>query len=271
MVSELRLMDDARFELALEFRYKDVRASYAELAAGLDRNQDGALTRQEVKLRFLDIVDPLALAITITVNGKPVTLEADPARFELRDLNNDKANFDGPEGAPTHSMRILYRFVFSARPDPGRGAHQVEYIVSGPQAVVHTPKDQMLVVDARAGTSAVAEARWDTKMGGIPRVQFLWQVGPPTPPEASPTPTGGPNPAPHTEAEPENIRGLGEVPAWLTLVAGAMLALVGMALVVRRAIDAGRKGRLSNALLLIFAGAAIVLGALMRLGIIGKL
>lgn len=269
MVSELALVSDSDLELALEFRYKDVRASYAEFAAGLDRNQDGAITRDELRLRLLDISDQTLMAISVNVAGKPVALAADMARFEFRDLNNAGASVDAAGGMPVESSRIFYRFVFTGRAENRPGANELEYLFSGAQSVVHTPAVQMLVFDARGTRRKLEDTRWDTHMG-MPRARAVWQVGPPrTTPATTPTASAAePSPA---VAEPQGPRPLGEVPAWLTLMAGAGLALAGLVLVARRAVDASRKGRLTNALLLVFAGAAIVLGALMRLGIIGRL
>jgi hypothetical protein len=48
MNSEIAMLPDGRLELSIDFRYKDVRASYAEFAAGLDRNGDGQITRTEL-------------------------------------------------------------------------------------------------------------------------------------------------------------------------------------------------------------------------------
>jgi hypothetical protein len=268
MASRIVVADDARLELVLEFRYRDVRASYAELAAGLDRDLDGAVTRQEARLRFLDNVDPLALAITINVNGRPVNLEADLERCEFADLDNPAADLNAPGGAPAMAMRIFYRFVFTARPDPGPGVHAVEYFFSGPQAVVHDPRAQMLPLDARDAMRPVAGARWDTTQG-MPRVRFEWRVG--TPPPAPAVAPAAMPPTPEPPAEPERLRGLGEVPAWLTLVSGLALVLASLVLVARRVLDAGRRGRWGNALALGFAGLAIVLGALMRLGYFARL
>lgn len=265
MASSIAILDDTTLELALEFRYRDVRASYAELAAGLDRNQDGTVTRQEVKLRFFDIIDPLVLAITVNVGGRQATLEPDASRFEFRDLNNEAANVDAPEGIPTHSTRIFYRFVIVARASPGTGLHEVEYFFSGPQAVVHSPATQMLVFDDRRGRQPVPGARWDTDTGGMPRVRFAWQVGPVS--AAGPTVSQAAEVAGAGDPDlPARSIGLGEVPAWLTLLSGVGLAIAGFALVARRALGSARRGRLSNALMLLGAGVAIILGALMRLG-----
>lgn len=266
MVSELALVSDSDIELALEFRYKDVRASYAEFAAGLDRNQDGAITRDELRLRLLDISDQTLMAISVNVAGKPVALAADMARFEFRDLNNAGASVDAAGGMPVESSRIFYRFVYTGRAENTSGAHELEYLLSGPQTVVHTPAVQMLVLDARGTRRKLDDTRWDTHMG-MPRARAVWQVGPIA---TTPIATAAVEPAP-ASAEPEGPRAVGEIPAWLTLIAGAGLTLAGAVLVARRALDASRKGRLTNALMLVFAGAAIVLGALMRLGIIGRL
>jgi len=271
MVSELALIDNTRLELSLEFRYQDVRASYSEFAAGLDRNQDGAVTREELKLRYFELIDPIALAITVTVDGRPVSLEPDLTRFEFRDLNNDKASVDAQGGLPVQSSRIFYKFVLTGQVEPGPGRHEVEYFFSGAQTVIHNPALQLLPVDARGGRKPVEGAAWDTEQGGMPRVKFAWQIGPV--PEAQPAANEAPadTPVATPATEPQNLRGLGEVPAWLTLVAGAALVIVAAALALRRVLVRTSKTRLSNALMLGFAGLAIILGALMRLGIIRTL
>jgi len=159
--------------------------------------------------------------------------------------------------------------VYTGRAETSPGANAVEYTISGAQ-VVHTPALQMLVFDARGTRQKVENAQWDTQ-AGMPRVRATWQIGPQQPAASVAPAKETSTPATPAGNEPQGPRPLGEIPAWLTLAAGGALALAGVVLVARRALDNTRKGRLTNALLLVFAGAAIVLGALMRLGIIGRL
>lgn len=282
MNSEIVLLVGGGIELSIEFRYKDVRASYAEFAAGLDRNGDGQITRTELDLRFVELVDPMLLAMTMNIDGKPAAMQADPDRFELADMNNPGVKL-GAEAMPTNSWRIHYRFVFDCTPASklGPGEHKLEFFFNGTQSVVHTPEKQMLPFDARGGRKPIENARWDQATGGFPRVTFTWVIEG----EAeTPSPVNEPRPSnePSTAnmstdptaalppPEPTGPRGFGEVPAWLTFTSGLALVLYGLISGARRLASKPR-GKLGTAAMLLVCGGAIMLGALMRLGYIGTL
>ena len=275
MLSEVVILDDQRIELVLDFHYLSVLASYSEFAGtldkpGLDGNGDGEVSREELKRRFNLLVDDLTFAFGIDVDGVPVKLEADFERFRFRDMENP-GTLDLSSPYPIHSTRIHYRFVFTwAAPEPlAPGDHRVEYYFSGHQTVVHTPSEQMIAFDARVEPrKRLSNTSYDVAMEVFPKLIFNWNVErqdwPVTPIVVAPEP----DPVPVEEAAaPE---GIAELPAWLTLVAGALMALVGLSSAARRAflpIEGKRTFKpLMTALLFVFAGAAIVLGALVRLG-----
>ena len=269
MTSEIVIEPEARLELAIEFRYKDVRASYAEFGAGLDRDRDGFITRAEVQQRYVELLDQMILALTVNVDGKPARIEAALERFAFADLDNSALQV-GDEPLPTHSWRILYRFVFDCVPreTPAPGERRVEFLFSGTQTVVHTPRQQMLALDARQGHKPVEGAKWDFAHGGLPRVSFPWRIeGPPQP---APAPKPEAPPATNPQGRAETPSGFGEFPAWLTLFSGVVLLFWGAILAIRR-IAARPRGNFVSATMLLICGAAIVLGALMRVGYIGRL
>jgi hypothetical protein len=287
MNCEIVILDGGRVELSIEFRYKDARASYAEFAAGLDRNGDGKITRTELDLRFVELVDPMLLAMTMNIDGKPAAMQADPDRFELADLNNPDAKL-GAEAMPTNSWRIHYRFIFTSTPAAklGPGEHKTEFFFNGTQSVIHKPEKQMLPIDARNGRKPIENAKWDQATGGFPRVTFTWAIegkGEALPPANVPLPSNESMPANNAPAasnaitEPTSTplestgpRGFGEVPAWLTFASGLALALYGLISGARRLASKPR-GQLGAAAMLLLCGGAIMLGALMRLGYIGTL
>lgn len=270
MLCEITLLDSAKFEIAVEFRYKDAWASYAEFANLLDRNNDGAVTRAELQMRFDELADQMVLALTVRIDGKVTPLAADTARFEFRGLDNQGNSVDTGNGMPVQSSRIFYRFVFGGGVDGlVPGDHQVEFVLGGAQTVVHTPALQMLPFDGRGVRTRIETAIWDTMFGGLPRVKFLWHVAAATDKKAPAENTAA---TPDTSTangatEPTIPRGLGEVPAWLTLMSGVVVALCGLAIFCRKLLAKTRTS-VAGPLWLIFAGTAIVLGALIRLGAI---
>jgi len=285
--SDVTLASNSSIEVGVEFRYSDVRASYTEFAAGLDRNQDGAVSRDELRLRFLDLVDPLSLALTVQVDGKPVALEPEFARFEFSDLNNPKASVDDEGGLPTYTSRIFYRFVFSGvpQPVPGAGLHRVEFTFHTTQNVLHTPQQQMVPKDARPDAAPIQGAKWDHAQGGLARLSFDWPIADPNQP-ASNEPANQPRiepasnvparPAPAANTPPttgpDGAELAQRLPAILTLISGALMALIGLGTAASRLRDSkNRWARTRGPLLVAFCGAAITLGAMLRLGLIGTL
>ncbi|MBK9975981.1 MAG: hypothetical protein IPP14_14505 [Planctomycetes bacterium] len=289
--SDVTLASGNSIEVSVEFRYSDVRASYTEFAAGLDRNQDGAVTRDELRLRFLDLVDPLSLALTVQVDGKPLALAPEFARFEFSDLNNAKASVDDEGGLPTYTSRIFYRFVFTGVPEPvpAAGLHRVEFTFNTTQNVLHTPQQQMVPHDARPGAAPVQGAKWDHAQGGLARLSFDWPIADPNQPASNeprnePGNTPGNAPASNTpasntpaantrpEAGPDGAEIAQRLPAILTLISGALMALIGLGTAASRLRDRkNRWARTRGPLLVAFCGAAITLGAMLRLGLIGTL
>lgn len=284
--SDVTLMDDHTLEVGVEFRYQDVRASYTEFAAGLDRNQDGAVTRDELRLRFQDLVDPLSLALTVLVDGKPLVLSPEFARFEFSDLNNPTASVDADGGLPTYTSRIFYRFVFSGTPSPppGAGRHRVEFTFNTTQNVIHTPQQQMLPRDNRPGAAPPQGASWDHATGGLPRLSFDWLIAGVIPAAGNEPAMVPPQNEPATHTSPplpgDTTNGIGNdepdiiqrLPALLTLAAGGLMALIGLGRAVNRL--RGGKGawlRIRGPLLVAFCGVAIALGAMLRLGLLSPL
>jgi hypothetical protein len=271
MTSEVVLVSDQRLELVLDFRYVSVIASYSEFSGnltspGLDANGDGYVTREEVWQRFNLLVDEFAFSFGVSINGQRVKLTPEFDRFVFRDLERE-GDIDLSSPYSIHSARIHYRFVFSWHaPEPlPAGDHRVEYFFSGMQSVVHTPAQQMIAFDARVQPRRrLTDTSYDLAMEAYPRLIFNWTVSHPPPTQVAVTASDPPTDAPPT--------GLGELPAWLTLVAGVALALAGLATAARRAFVPGGEGRslkpFLTSLLYVFAGAAIVLAAMMRLDLL---
>lgn len=275
MLSEVVIVDNRSLELVLDFRYLSVLASYSEFSGtadkpGLDADGNGEVTREELKRRFNLLVDEFAFSFGISVDGQPVALKAEFDRFRFRDMENSgEVTFDTPY--PIHSTRIHYRFVFTwTGPQTlAPGAHRVEYYFSGYQTVVHTPSEQMIAFDARVQPrKRLTNTSYDVAMEVFPKLIFNWNVEGKQSPETPVVVEPKPEPPPIEEApRPE---GIAELPAWLTLVAGVVMALVGLGSAARRAFLPTEGKRtfkpFLTALLFVFAGAAIVLGALVRLG-----
>lgn len=276
MLSEVVIVDDSTLELMLDFRYLTVLASYSEFSGtpdkpGLDANDDGSITRDELKRRFNLLVDEFAFSFGLSVDGEPVALDADFERFVFEDMENaGKVDLNAPY--PIHSARIHYRFVFtwkSAKP-LAPGDHRIEYYFSGYQTVVHTPSEQMIAFDARVEPrKRLANTSYDVAMEVFPKLIFNWQVEQ----EASPVTevVVEPKPEPTPAAEKPKPEGIAELPAWLTLVAGAVMALIGIGTAARRAFLPAATGTpvrktIVTTLLFVLAGCAIMLGALVRLG-----
>lgn len=261
MTSELSLLPGGSMELAVEFRYNDVLASYTEFGNGLDRNRDGCVTRGECNTRLLEVADLLAFSVQVRVDGSVVTLEPAMERAEFRDLNDATATPDQPGGMPLSSTRIFYRLVFAGTVAPAPGqTRQGEYEFSGLQSVIERPTEQMAIVDARNSTRLKLEAAHGTGPTGFPLARFSWRdaaapaAAPSGPPQvAAPAPTTALPPAPTA------------LPRLGGLLFGLALALAGLGMGIAglRGTN-GRAGSLLTAALLLLAGAAVLAGALLQ-------
>lgn len=251
--ARVRVVDETTFELVMEFRYKGVIASYTEFRNGLDRNLDGRVTQPEMKQRFVELADEIALGLNLALDGQPLLLEPDFKRFTLQ-------HADDPDGKPsteleTATARIFYRLVFTAQAETAPGEHLLEFAFSSPQTVVTSPRDQLL---AFGSDGAPLPVTYDLAHQVFPRMRAAFTVKAAA--VARPQPEQPPAPPPDTPV-PE---GLGEIPGGLTLGAGTGLALLGVVLLGRRLLR--KQGSLGPAALLVLAGVAVVLGALVRLG-----
>ena len=251
--ARVRVLDDTTFELVLEFRYKGVIASYTEFRNGLDRNLDGRVTQPEMKQRFVELADEIALGLNFAVDSNPVALEPDFKRFSLQ-------HADDPDGKPwteleTATARIFYRLVYTAQAATGAGVHSLEFAFTSPQTVVHSPRDQLTAVGA---DGAPLPAEYDFAHEVFPRMRASFTV--------KDAPAMEPLPQPPPPEPVQAPTGMGEVPAGVALGAGCGLALLGLALAGRRLVR--KQGSLGPAGLLILAGGAVVMGALVRLGLI---
>jgi hypothetical protein len=260
MVSEVVIVSDSSIELVLDFHYVSVLASLSEFNNGLDGNGDGVITRAERDRRFEALVLEMAFSFAVAVNGGDVPLKPEFDRFELNNMDSAQP-LDFEVGVYTHSLRIHYRLVFAWEGNLAPGEHKVEYYFSGQQSVVHTPAKQMIAFDARVSPRVQLEnVAYDVALGAYPRLTFGWKL---TAPPAAQTPVV-------VSAKPEDTAlpsGLGESPAWLTMLAGVFVAVAGLAGAARNV--ARKRGRAAaTSLLLIVAGGAIILGACVRLNLI---
>jgi hypothetical protein len=179
MTSEVVIVSDQRLEYVLHFRYVNSAASYAETSGGLDGNNDGIVTVEELKRRFNVLVDELTFALTITVDSKQITLEPDFERFLFQDMTR-AGDLNLRDGVSVDNIRIHYRFVFSW--DAGKplapGDHVVVYFFNGLQTVVHTPVEQMVAFDARKNLRERMTDVSHTSVG-LPRLTFNWNIAEP--------------------------------------------------------------------------------------------
>ncbi|MBZ0138118.1 MAG: hypothetical protein K8I27_17310 [Planctomycetes bacterium] len=278
LLSEVVIIDDQRLELVLDFRYVSVMASFSEYSGtldkpGLDGNGDGEVSHEELKRRFNLLVDDMAFSFGINVDGQPVQLQADFERFVFKNMEST-APVDFSTPYPIHSARIHYRFVFAwTAPTPlAPGDHRVEYFFSGYQTVVHTPGEQMIAFDARTTPRRrLSDTSYDVAMEVFPKLIFNWDV---KGPESSVTDIVVQSTAQAAPAQaPSGPAGIGELPGWLTFVAGLCMALTGLGTGARRAFLPGKGGAsgaraLLTSMLLLVAGSAIALGALVLMGYI---
>ncbi|MBX3461159.1 MAG: hypothetical protein KF696_14530 [Planctomycetes bacterium] len=255
LIVRLRVADERSYELTLEFRYKGVIASYTEFRNGLDRNLDGRVTRNEMKARFVELADEIALGLQLSLDGNRLQLEPQLERFALH-------HADDPNGKPwdeieTATANIFYRFVYIARGDPAPGERVLAFSFISPQTVVHTPRDQLLAFSAANEPLPVVH---DVESGVFPRMTARFKVAAPAvqpKPPAPELPLPDPLPAP---------RGFGELPGWLALGAGGGLSLLGLLLLARRMLR--KQGSIAVSLTVVVAGLLSLLGALVRLGLI---
>lgn len=255
LMARLRLADECTYELTLEFRYKGVIASYTEFRNGLDRNLDGRVTRDEMKARFVELGDEVALGLNLALNGVRLQLAPQLERFALH-------NAEEPAGKPwneleTATANIFYRMVYIATADPEVGEQTLAFSFTSPQTVVHTPREQLVALDASGNALA---ALYDIENGVFPRMSVRLTVRPPV---AQPAPPAPELPAPDARAAP---RDFGELPGWLVLGAGGGMGLLGLGLCARRLVR--KQGSLLVSAMLMVAGLLAVLGALSRLGMI---
>jgi hypothetical protein len=249
--ANLRVVDDRALELELEFRYRNVVASYTEFRNGLDRNQDGIVTRDEVKRRFVELADEVGMGLGVSLNGERVSLDPDFSRFEFKDLDNPDADLDA--GIDTSIARIYCKLVYEWRaPKPFQpGTHTLEFFFNSAQTVVHTPHEQLFAFGTDGSPLA---AEYDLAHFAFPRLRAsfegrrLLQVEVTIPAGRTP-------------------RSLGTLPGWVTLIAGSMLAALGAVTLITH--KPGNKGRALTGLLLLIAGGAAILGALAQLGVLG--
>ncbi|MEZ5993865.1 MAG: hypothetical protein R3E76_16140 [Planctomycetota bacterium] len=289
MASEVVIVSDSRLEYVLDFRYVSVMASWSEfsggnaMGGGLDANDDGLVTRGELKRRYNDLVDQMVFSLGISLDGSPIDLEPDFDRFLFENMDNPKATLDLDEGVPIDTFRIHYRFVFwwesPKALTPGR--HEVEYYFTGQQTVVHTPEEQMIAFDARENPrERLKVVTYDKAMEAYPKLVFGWGVTQPAAPavlkpgsDEQTVPVGGEQPpAMLTRNEPPGDTEGGGVPGWLTLIAGIALGVGGLAQFLRSILKPtpGRsRGRaILSSCLYLAASAVMVLGASYRLGIL---
>jgi hypothetical protein len=279
LASEVVIVSDQRLEYVLDFRYVSVLASYTEVSGGitgqgLDANGDGMVTSAELKQRYNLLIDRLIFAVTFNVDGQQVSFEPDFERFLFADLNQPGVAPDLAGGQPLDTLRIHYRFVFWWEPQQplAPGPHRLEHIFSGEQSVIHTPDQQMVAFDARVQPRRrISDVSYDQDGLPFPRLSFQWTVKPPTP-EPQPVDT-----TPRITPPPEYVppdqgstpEGIAELPAWLTFTAGLCMLLFGIGSAARRAFLPAKDGRrLLGSMLVALAGAAIMLGALVRVGVI---
>lgn len=279
LASEVVIVSDQRLEYVLDFRYVSVLASYTEISGGitgqgLDNNGDGMVTSAELKQRYNLLIDRLIFAVTFKVDGQDVSFEPDFQRFLFADLDKPDAPLDLANGVAIDTVRIHYRFLFWWEPKQplAPGPHRLEYIFSGQQSVVHTPEQQMIAFDAREQPRRrLTEVSYHQDGLPFPKLSFEWNVNPPRP-EPQPVSTP-PKVAPPPEYVPldegNTPEGIAELPAWLTFTAGLCMLLFGIGSAARRAFLPGKDGRrMLGTLLVAVAGAAIMLGALVRVGVI---
>jgi len=271
MASEVVIAGDTRLEYVLDFRYLDAVASLSEIhgtaaSPGLDADRDGIITALELEQRYDRLVLEMAFSFGIEVDGARVDLKPDFARFVFADVNRAQP-LDLAAGVPVDGLRIHYRFVFTWDA-PVAATREVAYHFSGLQSVVHTPGEQMVAIDARVSPrERIRDVRYDTVMGAFPRLTFRWLVTRPEPPAVTrPGPTDG---VPEVSPPDTQDEGVARGPAWLTLIAGLLLALFGLVSAgLKLAGKSGRRG-LGGSLIAAVAGVAITALALFRLGLAG--
>ena len=287
MASEVVIDSDYRLEYVIDFRYVSVLASYSEFSGGgmgrgLDADDDGFVSHAELKRRYNDLVDQLTMAFGIEVDGRMITLEPDFDRFQFENMDAPGA-IDLAEPVPIDSFRIHYRFVFywnAPRPLEA-GSHEVTYFFNQQQSVIHTPSEQMIAFDARSTPRVrIADVTYDDGMGAIPRLVFHWTVDKPPRPEEVPTVVTPPpiniEPIDHPDDQPvtelPSPTGMGELPAWVALFVGVGLALGGIIKCVLAIVGRGAVGSRNReflmACLFVLAGVAVLLGAVVRIGLI---
>lgn len=245
--SNLRVVDDRTLSLELEFRYRNVIASYTEFRNGLDRNQDGIVIRDEVKRRFVELADEVAMGLGVSLDDERLNLDPDFSRFEFKDLDNPMADLDA--GIDTSIARIYYKLVYEWQaPQPlAPGTHRLELFFSSPQTVVHTPHEQL---SAFGPDGSPLQAEYDLAHFAFPRLRAMFESRRLVLGEVAVSASRAP-------------RGIGTLPGWAALVVGAMLAALGAVLLITR--KPGSKGGLPTSLLLLIAGAAAILGAILEL------
>jgi hypothetical protein len=249
MQAQVRIASERELELTLEFCYRDVVAGYTEFRNGLDRDLNGTVTREEARRRFGELAPEVAFGIGLSLDGKALNLEPDFARFEFKDLDNPSATAE----IDTSTARIMYRFVYTwiAAAPLAPGEHKIEFFFNGAQTVVHTPKQQLKAVDAQGNP---LPTDYDLALHAFPRLTATFAIAQP---HISPQP-------PSTADESFNApTGYGEMPGWLTFAVGGAIAVMGLALLARRVMRRTGSGIMACALTL--AGAAIVLGSLLKL------
>jgi hypothetical protein len=266
MASEVVIVSDQRLEYVLHFRYVDALASISEISGKLDGDNDGVITAAELKRRFNLLVDELILPVSIRVDDAPITLSPEFDRFLFQDMNRT-GPLDVEAGVPADNLRIHYRFVFSW--DAGKslapGEHKVEYSFNSSLAVISAITEQMIAFDAREGARHRVNEVQHSSIG-LPTMTFMWKVvaASPQPTPEPEVPRPQPMPAPESPpAEPTAPDG-SNIPAWLTMLAGIGVSLVGAVELLRAR---GRK-RLSAAIM-VPGGVAIALVAAFRLGLFG--
>lgn len=290
MASEVVIVSDSRLEYVLDFRYVSVMASWSEfsggsaMGGGLDANDDGLVTRNELKRRYNDLVDQMVFSLGISLDGSPIDLEPDFDRFLFENMDRPEAAIDLDAGVPIDTFRIHYRFVFSWE-SPKKltpGVHTVEYYFTGQQTVVHTPEEQMIAFDARKSPrQRLTNVTYDKAMEAYPKLVFDWDVKKSTalpelkpgldkqvaPSESAPTPSFLTKDIP-----PQSTEG-GGIAGWLTLLAGVALGIGGLVLCLRCLFTPpqrqSRKRSFLSGCLYLVAGGVMVLGASYRLGLLG--
>lgn len=212
------------------------------------------VTRDEVRRRFVELADEVSMGLGLSLNGERVNLDPDFSRFEFKDLDNPGADLDA--GIDASVARIYYKLVYDWRApqplEPGR--HALEFFFNSPQTVVHTPHEQLFALDAQ-GNALPAE--YDLAHHAFPRLRADFRVEE----HVFVLDDVAVNP------RPQSPRGFGELPGWLTLALGAMLAALGAVLLIVK--KPGQRRSTATGLLLLTAGAAAILGALVQIGAIG--